>query len=495
MPLLRGPSGNYWVPTMSPKQAAIYNDYHRYTLAAGPRRSGKTVGVADKVWRHAWDTDRARIGVYVKYHKLATDGGCWSDLLIRLEEEWLAADMGMRFLTPPKVDGATRQLFMEVSNRHSNRSRLVLNSLDFDGNVEKLTKGKRYSMVWFNELSNFESRGVFDASIETLRCMHLPYEAHQWIADSNPAEDGEDSWIYKLFYKERLLQDHPDPVFRDSLGLIEVMIEDNPFLDEREKANLIAQYRHDPDLYSRYIDGKWTRASRDSHFADVFRHDFHVIGNCDAPKETDWEVLLPEENCTELVVGWDMGDINHSLSFLEPTSMNYGSAFKLLDEIVLIKKQIGIDDLVEMALEKMAFWEKEIGKPIAWRHWSDQNAFDNFRALGKTYDAAYVYKYSDRKIQLQAAPKFPDSVRKRVVLLRRLLFDGRFLISARCQEHIRMLKGLRKGSAIANFVDRTSIHKHPFDSLTYALQGELPLEFMEAFAPTSQSKGRVIVVG
>lgn len=479
---------------MSRKGSEIFNNYKRYLCVAGPRRSGKTLGVCDRVIRHAWETDKARVGVYVKYVKLATDGGCWSDLLQRLETQWIQADIGLKLVTPPRVDGATRQLYMQILNRHNTKSTFVLNSLDFDDNADEATKGKRYSMVWLNELSNFKKRVVFNAAMETLRCVHLPYEAHQLVADTNPAEEGEDSWIYKLFFEERVDDAHPDPTFRDELGLIEVMIEDNPFLTDIERINLIAQYRHDPDLYARYILGKWTRATTDSHFADVFRHDLHIIGDASHLREEEWEVLLPEEQCSEMVLGWDIGDKNHAISFLEPIQINGRNSFKLIDEVVLRGQEVGIGDVVELVLEKMDFWEQYLGRKLIWRHWSDMSAFDRFRPLGETFDAAYIYKYSEGRIELRGAAKFPNAVRKRITLTRRLLFEGRLLVSAKCLEHVAMFKGLRKGTSLTNIVDRASIHKHAFDSMTYAIQSELPLEFEDAVMPTARMQKPKIVL-
>lgn len=489
MPLVKTPSGSFWVPEMSPKGVSIYNNQMRFLLVAGPRRSGKTIGVCDRVWRHCWDVDRARVGVWVKFAKLAMDGGCWTDLNIRLEDQWLASNMGMKLIKAGH-EPISRQPFLDVSNRYGTKSRVSLNSLDFDANAETLMRGKKYSMVWMNEFSNFKTRKVFDTAIECLRVG--PNSSRQFIADTNPDEEGEDSWIWKLWWGERLADQHPDPAFRDQLDVIEVMIEDNPFLTTEERTLLEAQYRHDPDLYNRYILGRWTRATTDSVFSDVFRHELHIIGDCSHRDTGEWDLMLPQDDCTDLVTGWDLGSVNFSISFMEPATIDGMPTFKLLDEVVWIKKKVGLEDLVEAVLEKMAFWERQVGKPIMWRHWSDKQALDTHRPIGDTYDAAYVYKYSGGQIDLKAAPKFPDAVRMRVVLLRRLLFGGRVLVGANCPAHISMLKGLRKGTTALSVIDRLSVHKHPFDSFTYALQSELPLEFMDTFVPTSQSKGRVV---
>jgi len=484
----------YWVPISSVKQLQIFNDYHRFLLISGPKKSGKTLGCADKVLRHAWETDRARVGVFAKTVKLAVDGGCWTDLTDSLMQEWIPADMGMTIVTPPKVDGRTRQTYFEVSNVHGTVSRIVLNSLDYDDDIETVIRGKRYSMIWFNELSNFRSRKVFDISIDQLRCVHLPYTAHQWMGDTNPADEGDLSWIYKLWYGERADDDHADPKFRDELGLIEVMIPENPFLSEQERSILTATFRHDPDMYSRYIEGKWTSSSANSHFADVFRSDLHVIGEATGPRQEEWDILLPEENCIELITGWDIGSINHAISFIEPVMSKGRLIYKVLDEIVILEQKISLSDLTDMAMEKMDYWEAQIGKDIKWRHWSDKSSFDQYRPAAEIYDYMQINVSSRGRIMLVAAPKWKDSIRDRINMTRKLLYEDRLVVSILCEQTVAMFKGLRKGNTMANFVDRSSRFKHIFDAMTYPILAESPRDFLENPIKTGKARKPVVVM-
>lgn len=489
MPIING----YWNPPLSPKQAQLVNSRSRYLLASGPKRSGKSLGNLHRMVKLAFETDRARWAVFSKTIKEAKEGGVWSDLTDIVLPDWLNANIGMDLVTPPKVDGQSRQLYLEISNRHGNRSRIALNSLDYDGDVEKVAKGKRYSGVYFSELSKFKTRNVFDITVDTLRCVHLKYEDHYWMADTNPADEGEESWIWKLWYEERCREDHEDPAFRNDLGLIEIMIPDNPFLTQREIDNLNATFRHDPDLYNRYILGKWTTATSDSHFSDVFKPEIHIVGDASGPKEEDWEVLLPEENCTALITGSDIGSINHSFHIIEPAKLADGPPiYKVLDEVVILGEKVSLADVVEQWIERMRFWERVIGGPIQWRHWSDKSAFDSYRPQAELYDYQFVYKASGGYITLQAAPKFNESVRSRVDTVRRLLFADRLLISARCKQAITMLNSLKKGTTSSKFVDRQSIFKHAFDSLSYALLAEAPIDLVPP-APEPRS-GRIVLV-
>lgn len=488
MPIIDG----YWNPLLSPKQAKIASCRKRYHLVSGPKKSGKTLGCCHRVIRHAFETDRARVGLFTKTTKVAKDGGVWTDLTEIVLPEWINGNIGLELVTPPRVDGQTRQLYFEILNQHGTKSRISLNSLDYDLDIEAVIRGKRYSMIYFNELSNFKNRKVFDVSIDQLRCVHLGYDDHQWLADCNPADEGEESWIYKIFYVERTDEGHPDIAFRNDLELTEVMIEDNPFLNDRERANLYATFRHDPDLFNRYIRGLWTTGTSDSHFADVFRPEIHVIGDTTHMREEEWEVLLPSESCTELITGSDIGSINHSIHIIAPTVIEGKISYDVIDEIVLIGEKIGLGDLTDIWMEKMAYWEKFLGHPIHWRHWSDKSAFDSYRPMAELYDYTFIHKHSGGKIMLQAAPKFPESVRKRVDVVRRLLFSDRLLISAKCTKTISMLRSLKKGKN-TEYVDRGSIHKHPFDSLSYALLAEAPSDLIpEDLGPR---KGRLVMVG
>lgn len=479
MPIVNG----YWMPTLSDKQAQIVNCRKRFLLVSGPKKSGKTIGCTHALVRHAVETDRGRIAIFARTTKLATDGGVWQDLIGLSIPEWINGDTGLKWVTPPKIDGSTRQHYTEISNRVGNKTRFVLNSLDFDGNIEEVIRGKRYSMIYFNEFSNFRSRHVFDIAIDQLRCVHLPFEAHQFMADTNPSDEGEESWIYKLWWGERSMENHPDVAFRNDLEVIEVMIEDNPFLNDRERDSLIATFRHDPDVYNRYIKGIWTTSSADSHFSDVFRPELHIVGDTSSIYEAEWEILLPEDNCQDLITGWDIGSINHAIHIIEPATIEGRIVFKVLDEIVLIGQKLGLGDVTQMVMDRMDYWEGVIGRPVNWRHWSDKSAFDSFRPIAELYDYAFISKFSDGRIDLRAAPKFNNSVPKRVDTLRRLLFEDRLLVSAKCLKTIAMFRGLKKGDKRSNYLDRISPLKHPFDSLSYPLLSESPHDLEAGVGP------------
>ena len=350
-------------------------------------------------------------------------------------------------------------------------------------------------MIYVAELDNFADRIVFDVSREQLRMPGLTEEQHLWLADTNPSEEGTESWIWKLFAVERLMENHPEPEFQKHLHMVEFDIDDNLAMTPAQKAEMRGSYMHDKDLLDRYYYGKWKASSHNSHFADVFRSDVHVIGNAEAKDESLWEVIPPTDNCVDLVTGFDLGSgRNHSAHILEPIDMGGKTGFSVLDELIEVGRMVNIVDFTLKFMEKMERLEnyvlREFGRKVRWRHWSDSSAFV-FRSASdraQCFDHLIVLRTSDGKIQLRAAPKFPGSVRKRVDLTRRLLHENRLWVSANCKGTIDMFRLLRKGKAQTDFIADGSPHKHPFDSLSYPLISELVDEVAGFQMPEAQPK-------
>ena len=478
----------FWVPSLCPKQFEIFNNYHKYTLVSGPVKSTKTIGVAHRILRHAWETPHARIGIFAKTVKSAFAGGVWSDLMEIVLPEWLSANMGMGITKGPKVDGSTRLHYVWLSNMHGNNSEIQLRSLDFDFDIEASLKSGRFSCFWFSELSNFGNRIVFDTSTERLRMPHLRSEDHLWISDTNPSDLGENFWGYKLFYKERLAENHPFPDQQKKFRVIECCIDDNIFLSQDEKNEIFARYAHDEDRKQRYCYGKWTTSTEKGLFSDVFMADTHVLGSINPFDENEWELLLPSETCSTMPTGWDIGGSkNHSAHILERLGGdgNQSSVFHVLDEVVSVGTMITIEDFTELFVDRMNFWERYVREhchqnPVEWRHWSDTSAFNTFRAALGGFDHTIVAIASEGKIMLRASPKGKGSVFKRVDLLRKLLFQGRLYVSARCVETIKMLGSLKAGKTKMEPVERSEL-LHVFDSLTYALSSELVSETADSW--------------
>ncbi len=490
-----------WSPDLAPKQARLFNCYKKFVLCSGPVRSTKTIGCLHRLLRHAWETPMARISIFAKTVKSAFAGGVWSDLVEIVLPLWLGANMGMRIKYGPKVEGSTRLHSMGVSNMHGGTSEIQLRSLDYDFDIEASVKSGRFSMFYFSELSNFKNRIVFDTTTERLRMTHLRDDQMMWLADTNPDDEGEESWIYRLFYVERTAQNHPYPDVQAKYELFEFDLSDNVWLTPAERNEIFARYAHDPDRAARYCYGRWTRSTEKGLFSDVFMADTHVLGNTSTYDEDDWELLLPSEQCSILVTGWDPGATNHSTHLMErlydPVKT---SIFHVLDEVVSLKTMLSIEDFTYRVMERLDFWTRYISdhchkNRVEERHWSDMSAFTHFRSALGSFDHSIVAMASDGRIMLQASPRGGAgrlTVFRRIDLLRRLLFQGRLFVSARCKKTIEMLGSIKKGRNKEEPVEGSEL-RHVFDSLTYGLAGECVNELAETWDPRVGNTGSPII--
>ena len=96
------------------------------------------------------------------------------------------------------------------------------------------------------------------------------------------------------------------------------MIDDNPYLSEYDKKDLIATFRGDPEtVMTGMCLGSGQPPQQTLTLGKVFKYDTHVVGDANSPIESEWEVISCQPtNCTELIGGWDLGDRNHAFPYL-----------------------------------------------------------------------------------------------------------------------------------------------------------------------------------
>lgn len=482
------PETGLWQPSMAPKQVDIFNCDWRYLLVSGPRLSGKSVGCMHRIIRHMWETDGAAVAVFSRTIKAATTMGSYHLMINRLIPEWLDADLvseyGYKFQYAtdgePRMEGATRTHTFTIQNYYGTTSSLYLFSLDYDQDIAAKVRNTMFSMFYFIELDNFKTRDVFTITKAQLRMMpKIPFGKHQWIGDTNPADDGDASWIHKLFYQHDTGPEK-DLAFTKYIKVIEVFIEDNTFLDQETVDDLKSSYAHDPDLYARYIEGKWTRATRDCHFSDVFLPNIHVRGDVSSAIPDNWQIIVPTETCIELSSGWDAGQVNHSLHIASKRCIGDNMAYDFIDELWALDRQISVADITYTFMERMDYWEQLLkdmyGRTkILWRHWSDSSALD-YRAAAGAPEEKIVARISDGRILLRGIAKPRGSVLKRIEMVRRLLFENRLFVSAQLTHTIDMLHGLKKPKTRTEMIVYNDPLKHSFDSFSYLLSGEEPMD-------------------
>lgn len=493
------PEKKHWLPPLNVKQLEIFNDFHRYLLVHGPRKSGKTFGILHKVLRHAFDVNGAMVGIVTKTIKNAKAAGVWV-LLGRMLRIWQAGCPGFQIVEGPKTTSDSKMSFVRIRNRHGTISEIQCHSLEHAAEVEAKFKGPAYSMFWLSELDQYCDEHAFDIFCDALRLWGVPYDQHQIIGDCNPPDTGTNNWIHDKWFKfkdaepdlEKSIADEQtagDETLRLSLNRILVMLDDNPQLDARERKDIESRYRKRKTLYNRFILGRWEQDITDGHFSDVWNEDVHVIGNADGA-ERDWDVMVPTAACRELICGWDIGEMkSHSFHIMEkltaedPASKRIINAFHVLDELVVVRQFVSVEDFVLAALQKILHWEnwqkKQHNITLAWRHWSDTSAFD-VRASSSKSDAAIAYGVSGGKIVLQGAPKYRDSNKDKVNLVWQFLHAKRLLVSAQLTKTRAMFAMLRADpkSASSRYVKRDD-HKHPFDSLSYPIMAEAPIDMFK----------------
>lgn len=482
-------AAGYWEPDLSPKQALTLLKCHpdnpdkkKFFCLSGPRRSGKSVGALHALAQHLWNTSNAQACILCPSISAASDSGLWTTLVDTVLPEWFnEGNFGFAYLKEPFVSGATKKLRLETTNRHGTKSTLMLESIREPGDrglaeLEKKVKGRMFDFVLWSEVGSWvHSRRAFDVLIETLRHPGLPAKEHTLLLDTNPADTGKAHWIYELFYDLRTAEDI-DPALeglRKQLDLLEIMVDDNPYLTEEDRDLLKAQYLHSEDLAARYLRGEWVTANTNAVFGDTFREKLHVIPT-PGPQEEDPEVLVPEPGCAQLFTAWDPGQVNHGVVLFERAYKESDDGkelpvIKVLDEVELIQSDLLLDEVTEMVLEKMAYWSGMMDDDVIWTHISDTSALNFKSSMTGLYQAQVIYEASNGQIALQPAQKKSGSVSQQLDLVRKLLFNDRLYVSGmHCPRLIEAMKALPRGKNRAP-VDRNSRYKHIVDALRYGV--------------------------
>lgn len=470
----------------------------KMVLESGPRYSTKTVGGLIAVCDHSWSIDRANATLVTVSQSQGVDSGVWEDLTTSILPQYMELGQGMQWAKKPFIANPSKKPTCLVTNRHGTVSKIQLDSLKNEKEVEARFKGKRYSMLYVPELSNFKFRKTFDIWGECLRMLHLPEEQHLFLGDTNPSDEGDESWIYKVWYLMRV-QTYADfvhfaresglPVlpqrtfetFRDQLELVEFDISDNIWASQERIDELVARYAHDQDLYDRYILGKWVQATADAIFAEVFRPGRHVIGDIETPANEDPMILVPDQDTKVLLVGWDPGSSTNSAATIIEKWIPFDLAsktylqpvFKCLDEVVITQETHTIDDFTRRVVERMRWWEDFMGMKYAWVHWSDRSVYDMKEPKRNKYYHQLIAEASDGEIMLKAAERGPGTVQQKIDMMKRLMFENRIAFSNDMTPRaIKMCKALKKGTRENEPIQKGSIHKHSFDSIMYPVSEE-----------------------
>lgn len=514
-----------WMPTLFRKQLQVFNSRRRALLVPGPRLSGKTRAVLHRIVRHLWETKGARVGMFARTMKSSKDGGTWSLLQSAILPEWFESKIGMRYTSSvngrlgPKTDGLTRTPFFTVTNVHGGESTLLLFSLDDDNAVEDKLKELEFSMIYFSELDKFGDRRVLTVALPSLRMGHLRFEDQMWIADCNPSEEGENSWIYQTFFKERdmsyyqycewqksrdlptLAEDDFVDFYRRQLDVIEILPADNPYVDPRQLQEVKVACGSDAGQYARHVEGKWVWGGGDSsrHFRVLARQHLQVIGKAEG-NEDDWIYANPHSTAWELVLGFDLGETNHAAFIIDKEYVNGRACFTVVDELVSIGQDMSLYQFTTEFMELIERLEEVRGPGFKYnleRAWSDRNSLEKYSAAADRYPYEVVAAASDDRIILRGVgteAKARGSIRMRVNLLKELLAADRLGASAHCVATLAMFRDLRKGNTPSEYVVQDQ-HKHVFDGLSYPLFMECEEEMQTRSSERAGKRSPIIIHG
>lgn len=491
MPFL--PDGN---PELSPKQMSLMRLCRERTGVMkligvfGTRLSGKTVISCHCIADHLWNTKDASVLVLCSTAGSAATSGVWNELTEKIIPEWIAQGFGstdglhaFEWEMEPKIHGSTKKMIGSIRNKHGGISKIELDSLDDEREVEKKFKSRYYSMIYWSEAGEFRQETTFTTLAMALRIMGLPDDEHILIVDANPPDNGTEHFLYKFFYQIRIQRDEDFKedeqwlkIIKRSLLLTEWTMDDNPFVSDERKALVKGLYKNNPAQYDRYILGLWTKVVKNALFADSFMPATHCASDLKNPQVED--ELIPEVGCSELITGWDVGFKNPVTYVMEKVYREINgkqiSIFKILDELEFVGEGVAVDEFTMVFLEtKVKFWETECGGEIDWVCWSDSSACNFKESIANRTVSDEVYAVSDGKLKLIGVDKGKGSVGNRIRLLRKLLNQNRILISnGKCPKLVDMLQCIGRGK-VDGTINSHSEWKHFFDALTYALSKEL----------------------
>ena len=485
----------YWQPDLSPTGADVMNDKHRFLLLHGPRKTAKTCTLSLKLAKHLYEVPNARVAVVVHRNQTGKNG-TWDDITsFALGMNFQQKGGVLPYMRAPAFTSDTKTSSFVVRNAYGNPASCTMYGLYNQKDAERIFKTTRFSFVYITEADLFLDGGIFRVISDQLRAIGVPYEKHQLVLDCNPPVMGSDHWLYSLFFDHSL----KDPVYAAQFREIGMTFDDNPFLPPQEKAELVAAYVNDPKKYNRLVLGKWSRSAVGTLYEGVFDFNRHVIGLPEpgqSPEEVP--VLVPSEESTELISGWDLGHgVNHAWVLMSRRSVGPGrNAYDVLDEVVSIGVECSLDELVDRIMRRIKFWEalmKRRGAAVVeHRCWSDSSSFVYSSGVNGT-EARLVQSISGGMIHLRPAPKGPNSVADRVMMVRRMLKDGNLVISSRCKRLIDSLSTMRVktfGQTKDEVLRATDPRKHVFDAMSYAISAENPrMAYLEA-SPSTEPERR-----
>jgi hypothetical protein len=455
------PSGNAdgdWFPDLNTTQSKIFEDSCKFLLAYGEKGSGKTMGLLYKLVRHCYENENA-LALIVSPSIRTGKEGVMHDMEALVLPRWKEG-MGLEY-TSAKMDPNTKDRHLWIGNRFNGWSKVLLVSIPYAEAVEPRIKGMSPSFIYVDELTNCNGREYFTYPAAQLNRRSNIRGPQQYTASCNP--EGPSNWVYRVFFEDVLDEEtgESDPDF----GVYHVPISENTHrLPETYLKSLYQILKNDPVEQRRLIHGEWVdRPSGEALFREYYMPEVHMRGNALSGKG-----LLPVKG-HPIIVGYDLGQVNSAVTFLQSIPTKDGAIWTVFDEVDHIGEKILYKNLVKEIIGRMDYWNRRLDHKFKFHHITDESAVNQWHPGGEgSYDAWDVERYSDGRIKLISCPKGKGSVEARVRLLCNKLVQDEFYVSATCRNATEMLHQLT-GDKKDPSKPKRSRYIHKFDSITYPM--------------------------
>lgn len=458
-----------WEPALSPEQKVVFYANERFQLVHGERFSGKTYCVGHKLVKHAWMHHNARVLIVTGVRRQATSGGVWSKIIDDILPEWEKNLDGFEYNPPRQTQ--EKDTICEIKNRFGGTSLLHLISIPHGGRLADRIRGIEASMIFVDELVGIGGEEYLtDLAQQLGRLTHIPIEEQQYVAATNP--DGPSHWVYKKWWGYTDEEGVYRPPMKNSAQHhLSIGGNPSPRAQEYYRDVVIPLVSHDRVEYERLVEGKWVdRPSGAAIFRENFVPELHVIG--------DAADFLHPSTKYPIEIGYDIGDVNHGVAFLQQRFTAEKTVWTVFDEIVLTDRRVSIEQLVPKILAKMQYWCEEEDFRFTFQHISDKSAFNRFRSSTGSYDHKQVedisakllrqYPMLSQSIRMKECPKPSGSVAGRVKIVQSLLSNNALLVSGKCPRYIDALKNLASEKDDP-FEPHRSPHLHIHDAVSYVL--------------------------
>jgi phage terminase large subunit len=474
-----------WWPDLGPTQMEMFNCDKKYILAHGERGSGKGIGLTHKCVRHAmmnWDALVIMTSLGLSGQTL---GGPWFDLYSFILPMW-ESNIGLKWVGP-RMD-TSRNAYVRVANIYGGWSTIMLKSIPSESVITARFKGTAPSMIFFDELTEAKSAAYIKKLGQQVG-RRRGVKCQQFLAACNPSPEGQDNWVYRMFLEEPE-KEHDRKYWNDHYAAFHVPMTENIWMENKEAyvEDLKHLAKDDPTEYDRIVNGIWTKQMvGDSIFSNYFQEKTHVKGNAAKGRRF---VLQPNLTMT---VGYDMGDVNNGVTFLQQIPVKEKTIWVQLDEIVTIDKKIPlisfvrivlgrINEVIMRAAEAKGLTVTQARNQFYVEHIGD-NSTKRFRQAGgdvenqliwdisklELEENPEVYPYVVDPIWIRPAPKGDGSPEQRSKLIIDLLQNNRLLIDSGCKNTIDMFMNIvaKKDSIFAPAT--RSKFKHVLDALGYPI--------------------------